>query len=55
LIFFSRLAAKAAAGEIILKEQALIESGIDVRELEWRSLELKGIAESVIARVMPCS
>ncbi len=48
----ARLASKAAAGEIIVSEQALKEAGIDSSELESRSLDLKGITEPVIARVM---
>jgi adenylate cyclase len=48
----ARLAAQAAAGEIIVSEQALQEAGIDGSELEARSLELKGIREPVPVRVM---
>ncbi len=48
----ARLASKAAAGEIIVSEQALKEAGIDGRELESRSLELKGISEPILVRVM---
>ena len=48
----ARLASKAAAGEIIVSEQALKEAGIDGGELESRNLELKGIAEPVLVRVM---
>lgn len=48
----ARLASKAAAGEIIVSEQALKEAGIDGRALESRSLELKGISEPVSVRVM---
>ena len=48
----ARLASKAAAGEIILSEKALKEAGMDGSELESRSLELKGIAEQVLVRVM---
>jgi len=48
----ARLASKAAAGEIIVSEQALKEAGIDGRALESRSLELKGISEPVPVRVM---
>jgi adenylate cyclase len=51
----ARLASKAAAGEIIVSEQALKAAGIDGSELESRSLELKGIREPVIARVMHSS
>ena len=48
----ARLASKAAAGEIIVSEQALKEAGIDGGALELRSLELKGISEPVPVRVM---
>jgi adenylate cyclase len=48
----ARLASKAAAGEIIVSEQALKSAGLDGSELEARSLELKGISQPVVARVM---
>lgn len=48
----ARLASKAAPGEIIVSEQALEAAGIDSNSLESRSLDLKGISEPVIARVM---
>jgi len=48
----ARLASKAAAGEIIVSEQALKEAGINGSQLEARSLELKGISEPVPVRVM---
>jgi adenylate cyclase len=48
----ARLASKAAAGEIIVSEQAVQAAGIDSRELEQRSLELKGISEPVQVRVL---
>jgi adenylate cyclase len=48
----ARLASKAAPGEIIVSEQALNAAGIDGSKFESRSLELKGIGEPVIARVM---
>jgi adenylate cyclase len=48
----ARLASQAAAGEIIVSEQALKEAGMDGSELEARSLELKGISEPVLVRVM---
>jgi len=51
----ARLASKAAVGEIIVSEQALKAAGMDGSELESRSLELKGISEPVIARVMHSS
>jgi adenylate cyclase len=48
----ARLASKAAAGEIIVSEQALTEAGMDGSKLESRRLELKGISEPVPVRVM---
>jgi adenylate cyclase len=48
----ARLASKAAAGEIILSEQALAKAGVDGSALESRRLELKGISEPVTVRVM---
>jgi adenylate cyclase len=48
----ARLASKAGAGEIIISERALREAGIDCSGLESRTLDLKGISEPVIARVM---
>jgi class 3 adenylate cyclase len=51
----ARLASKAAAGEIIVSEQALREAGMDGSHLESRSLELKGISEPVRVRVMHAS
>jgi len=48
----ARLASSAAAGEIVVSEQALKQAGIDSSELESRSLELKGITEPVLVRVL---
>lgn len=48
----ARLASKAAAGEIIVSEQALKEAGVDGSQLESRSLELKGISMPVPVCVM---
>ncbi|HJR78426.1 MAG TPA: adenylate/guanylate cyclase domain-containing protein [Anaerolineales bacterium] len=48
----ARLASKARPGEILVSEQALQKAGINGSELEARSLELKGISEPVVARVM---
>ena len=48
----ARLASKAGVGEIIVSEQALKKTSIDVNGLEARSLELKGISEPVPVRVM---
>ena len=48
----ARLASKAAIGEIIVSEQALKKTDVDNSALESRSLELKGISEPVLVRVM---
>lgn len=48
----ARLASQAAAGEIIVSEQALKKAGIDGSDLESRSLELKGISAPVLVRVV---
>jgi adenylate cyclase len=48
----ARLAAQAAAGEIIVSEHALQAAGLDGGELESRRLELKGISQPVLVRVM---
>ena len=48
----ARLTSKAAAGEIIVSEQALEKAGMDSSNLESRSLELKGIHEPVQVRVI---
>lgn len=48
----ARLASKAAAGEIIVSEQALKAAGMDAGSLESRGLELKGISEPVPVRVL---
>jgi adenylate cyclase len=48
----ARLASKAAAGEIIVSEQALGEAGMSADGLEARSLELKGIRLPVAVRVL---
>lgn len=48
----ARLGSKAAAGEIILSEQALKKAGLDGSKLESRTLELKGISEPVSVRVL---
>ncbi len=49
----ARLASQAAAGEIIVSEQALQAAGVEAGDLERRSLELKGISEPVRVCVMP--
>jgi adenylate cyclase len=48
----ARLAAQAAAGEIIVSERALEKAGIDGSGLELRNLSLKGISQPVCVRVM---
>ena len=48
----ARLASQAAAGEILVSEQALLKASIDGAQLESRSLELKGISAPVPVRVM---
>jgi adenylate cyclase len=48
----ARLASKAAAGEIIVSEQALQQAGVDGSSLEARSLNLKGISAEMSVRVM---
>jgi adenylate cyclase len=51
----ARLAAQAAAGEILLSERALAAAGIDGSGLEARSLDLKGIGAPVGVRVLRVS
>jgi adenylate cyclase len=48
----ARLASKAAAGEIIVSEQALSQAGMEGSGLEARSLELKGISQPINVRVL---
>jgi adenylate cyclase len=48
----ARIASKAAAGEILISEQALTAASMDNNELESRHLELKGISGPVAVRVM---
>lgn len=48
----ARLASKAGVGEIVVSEQALQKAHMDGKELESRSLELKGISEPVRVRVI---
>ncbi len=51
----ARLAAQAAAGEIIVSEEALKEAEADGSQLEMRSLKLKGISRDVPVRVLHAS
>jgi adenylate cyclase len=48
----ARLASKAAAGEIIISETALVRAHMVGSEFESRQLELKGISGQVSVRVM---
>ncbi len=48
----ARLASHAAAGEVVVSEQTLQEAGIDGSALESRRLELKGISQPVLVRVI---
>jgi len=48
----ARLASQAAAGEIIVSEQALKQAGMEKSGLESRTLELKGISGPAHVRVM---
>jgi adenylate cyclase len=49
----ARIASRAAAGEILISEQALQAAGMDSSKLESRSLELKGLSAPVAVRVVP--
>jgi adenylate cyclase len=51
----ARLASKAAEYEIIVSEQAIQEAGLEANDLEARRLELKGISEPVLVRVLKAS
>lgn len=48
----ARLAAQAAAGEIIVSDQALLKAGIDGGDSESRTLQLKGISQPVPVHVL---
>lgn len=49
----ARLASRAAAGEILISERAMMQAGLDGSKYESRSLEdLKGISEPVPVRVL---
>jgi adenylate cyclase len=48
----ARIASKAAAGEILVSENALKQTRIDAVEFESRSLELKGISSPITVRVL---
>lgn len=49
----ARLASSAAAGEVLVSEQALQQAGLGENTWEARSLELKGLSEPVSVRVIP--
>jgi adenylate cyclase len=48
----ARLSSKAAAGEILISEDSVKSGNLDVSDLESRSLELKGVSQRVLVRVM---
>ena len=48
----ARIASKAATGEILISEQALKAAGTEGSQLESRSLELKGLSQPVVVRVL---
>jgi adenylate cyclase len=48
----ARLSSKAAAGEILISEDSVKSGNLDVTDLESRSLELKGVSQPVLVRVM---
>lgn len=48
----ARIAAQAAQGEILVSEAALRKAGLEGRDLDLRSMELKGINKPVLVRVM---
>lgn len=51
----SRLATKAAAGEIVISEDTILKTGIDTANLEKRTLELKGKSAPMNVWVMRVS
>src|SRR5687768_5826271 len=51
----ARLASVAAPGEAVISEVAYTAGGLDLGELEQRRLELKGMSEPVLARVLRVS
>jgi adenylate cyclase len=48
----SRLASMAAAGEVVISESAIKDSGMDASILEERTLELKGKEERMDVRII---
>jgi adenylate cyclase len=51
----ARLASQAGPGEIIVSERTMQAAGVDGREMELRTLELKGISQPVRVRVLRAS
>jgi class 3 adenylate cyclase len=48
----ARLASMAAAGEILVSSEAAAAAGLDVANLETRTLDLRGRSEEVDALVL---
>jgi adenylate cyclase len=48
----ARLASVAAAGELLVSEEAYRDAGLDLGETETRRLELKGKTEPIDVRVV---
>ena len=48
----ARLASKAGPGEALISEGTCAAAGLDLGNMEWRQLELKGKSELVGVRVM---
>jgi adenylate cyclase len=48
----ARLASAAAAGEVLVSEEACSAAGVDFSELESRKLNLKGRREPLTVRVL---
>ena len=49
---FERLSAKAATGEILIGEDNVKSDNLHVKDLESRSLELKGVSQPVSVRAL---
>jgi adenylate cyclase len=48
----ARLSSKAAAGEILISEESARAGHLDLEGLETRSVELKGVSQEMLVRVM---
>src|SRR5687767_5908712 len=48
----ARLSSKAAAGEILISEESVKAANLDAGNLESRSLELKGVSQPLLVRVI---